>query len=295
MTRARVAAHTAKMLLATVRNPPWTSPGHFYSPQTTAADVERALLQGPVTDLVDIRTFAQDELLAQLAPMWSEFVGGPRWHGRADNTQYGLADGAVYASMLRTFKPRRVIEIGSGYSSAIALDTRQRFGMNVQLTFIEPFTERLDALLTAEDRASAVIRREFVQDTPLSVLDALEPGDMLFIDSTHVLKAGSDVEHLLFRVLPRLPIGVLVHIHDCFWPWQYPEEWLRQRRDWNELYYVHAFLIGNRDWEVVLFDDWVWQERRPVVEKHLPAAAGQRPGGLWLRRVSSQPADLPGR
>ena len=231
------------------------------------------------------RERAQDALLAKLAPLWTKFEGGPRWSGGPQNTQYGLADAAIYTSMLRFYQPQRVVEVGSGYSSAIALDTRERYRLRTELTFIEPHTERLERLMTGVDRTTVTVRRELVQDTPPNVFEALQPGDMLFIDSTHVLKAGSDVEYLLFRLLPSLPIGVLVHVHDCFWPWQYRTDWLRQRRDWNELYYLHAFLAGNAAWEVVLFNDWVWQQRQGTVRANLPAAVDERPGGLWLRRT----------
>lgn len=288
MSRLRDLAHTAKMAGSLVKNPPWTSHGHFYSPLTTPADVDRALAAQPVTDLVDIHEAAQDALLECLAPMWTEFDPSRRrrWHMEPENTQYGLADAAVYNSMLRRCQPKRVVEVGSGFSSAVALDTRDEHDLPIELTFIEPYTKRLDKLLTQEDRSTATIRREFVQQTPADVFADLEAGDFLFIDSTHVLKAGSDVEHLLFRVLPKLPVGVLVHVHDCFWPWQYPEVWLRQRRDWNELYYLHAFLAGNPEWEIVLFSDWAWQERRELVQTHLTGAENQRPGNLWLRRVT---------
>jgi hypothetical protein len=266
---------------------PWVPPGHFYSPLTSPADIARALAQPPVTDLVDVRAAAQEALVAEIGPLWSEFPAGTRWSGGPENDQFALGDAAVYASMLRHLRPRRVVEVGSGWSSAVALDVRERYGLDLDLTFIEPYTERLERLLLPSDRATAVVRQEFVQDTPLSVFAALAPGDVLFVDSSHVLKAGSDVEHLFFRVLPSLPVGVYVHVHDCFWPWQYVPSWLRAHRDWNELYLLHAYLAGNASWRVVLFNDWVWQERPALVSRYLPAAAGQRPGGIWLEKVAS--------
>lgn len=268
---------------------PWVPPGHFYSPLTNAADVERALAAPPLTGLVDIRESEQLALVSEIGPLWSEFPAGDRWSGGAENVQFGLADAAVYASMLRHLTPRRVVEVGSGYSSAVALDVRERYGLDLALTFVEPYTARLQGLLKPSDRTTTTIREEFVQDTPLSVFAALEPGDVLFIDSTHVLKAGSDVEHLYFRVLPSLPDGVVVHVHDCFWPWQYREEWLRAHRDWNELYFLHAYLHGNAAWRVLLFNDWVWRTQASLVSRYLPAASGERPGGLWLQKVPVTP------
>lgn len=266
--------------------PPWVPGGHFYSPVTSDADIERALAEEPVTDLVDIRERAQLELVDDIGPLWSEFPAGSRWAQGGLNNQYGLADSAVYASMLRTFEPKRVVEVGSGYSSAVALDVRERYGLSTELTFIEPYTERLDRLITADDTPTVTIRRELVQATPASAFEALEANDVLFIDSTHVVKAGSDVDHLIFRVLPRLQRGVIVHVHDCFWPWQYRARWLKEHRDWNELYFLHAFLASNPDWEVVLFSDWLWQTHPEVVSRHLPTTSADRPGALWLRKLA---------
>jgi predicted O-methyltransferase YrrM len=264
----------------------WQPAGHFYSPLTSDADVARAIAAPSLHSSVDLRERAQLALAGQLAPMWPELPQNRRWSGDRHNGQYGLADAAVYSSMLRNLRPKRVVEVGSGFSSAVALDARDAFDLDISLTFIEPYTERLERLLTPADRSTATIRREMVQDTPVDIFDALDPGDVLFIDSTHVLKAGSDVEHLLFRVLPRLPVGTVVHIHDMFWPWQYPNGWLRAHRDWNELYAVHAFLAYNSAWEIVLFSDWLWREHATLPAAHLPSTASLRPGSLWLRRTS---------
>lgn len=239
----------------------------------------------PTTDLVDIRSADQLQLALKLAPYWVDFRPGPRWSDGPANTQYGLADAAVYTSILRLITPKSVVEIGSGYSSAAALDARDRYGLHTEFTFVEPYTDRLDRLMKSTDRERTSIRPELVQDTPIEIYDSLGVDDILFVDSTHVLKAGSDVEHLLFRILPRLSEGVLVHFHDCFWPWQYPEEWILERRDWNELYVLHAYLAGNTSWSVALFDDWVWQTQPDLVRAYLPETLGQRPGGLWLRRT----------
>jgi hypothetical protein len=107
---------------------------------------------------------------------------------------------------------------------------------------------------------------------------------VLFIDSTHVVKAGSDVSWLILQVLPRLAPGVIVHIHDIFWPFEYPAAWLREHRDWTENYLVHAFLLGNSDWEILLFSSWLWQKHPELIPDRI---AAERPGSLWLRRRSA--------
>jgi hypothetical protein len=174
-----------------------------------------------------------------------------------------------------------VLEIGSGHTTALALDTAAASGLgDLELSCVEPYPERLLSLLRDGDPVTLVSRP--VQDVPLTAYEALEPGDVLFIDSTHVAKAGSDVVWLYLQVLPRLAAGVVVHIHDVFWPFEYPEAWLREGRDWTENYLLHAFLVGNADWEVVLFSSWLWKEHPSLVPD---ALASEEPGSIWLRKT----------
>ena len=257
--------------------------GHFYSPSTSPDDVARAVAETPAPNP---RTFGpeQVEFASQLAPMWSELPRGRRWHDGWENDQFGLADAAVLSSMVRWLRPARVVEVGSGWSSAVLMDTLEAFDLTADVTFIEPDLTLLHKLLDAADLAACTVREEMVQDTPAEVFGSLTAGDLLFIDSTHILKAGSDVEHVLFRVLPLIPTGVVVHVHDMFWPWQYPQDWLQQHRDWNEIYAYHALLSGGDTWKVLLFSDWLFQHAPDLVAEHLPEAVGARPGSLWLVR-----------
>lgn len=286
----RVVAKPVRFLRAVakfIQLPPWVPPGHYYSPLTSPADIERALAEGPPPATVAMGEAAQLRVISRIGPTLAQ-LPRRRWNDDASNNQYGLADAAIYSAIVREFQPHRIIEVGSGYSSAVALDACDAYGLDIELVFIEPHTERLEQLLTPSDSGRVTIRREPLQDTPLELFDTLEAGDVLFIDSTHVVKAGSDVARLVFHVLPRLAAGVLVHVHDMFWPWQYPPAWLSQRRDWNELYLIHAFLSGNPRWEVLLFSDWMWQVHPELVQEHLPSAADSRPGSLWLRKRDSR-------
>jgi len=196
---------------------------------------------------------------------------------------YCEADAAVYHSMIRRYQPRRIIEVGSGFSTAVALDTAEDHHLSMDITCIEPYPDRLESLIRTNDDVH--LRRSIVQDVPLDIYTTLDAGDMLFIDSTHVAKAGSDVVWTTLRVLPNLRPGVLVHIHDMFWPFEYKPEWHRARRDWTEIYLIHAFLSGNPGWKVLFFNDLVWTQFGDIVEKYAPATRGQRPGGLWLQKA----------
>jgi hypothetical protein len=187
--------------------------------------------------------------------------------------------------MLRLHRPKKVIEIGCGHSSACTLDTVARYlDGNCPLTFIEPYPQRLLDLIG--DAASRIrILDQPVQQTPLEIFEELGSGDVLFIDSTHVLRPGSDVCFELFQILPRLAKGVLVHFHDMFWPFEYPKGWIvEENRSWNELYAVRAFLICNEAWEVVMFNDYMATFESALIEATYPAFLRNPGGALWLQR-----------
>src|SRR5262249_36932105 len=148
--------------------------------------------------------------------------------------------------------------------SACTIDTVERFlSHECELTFIEPYPALLRTLFGGIVPRAEVIEKP-VQEVPLSVFESLQANDILFIDSTHVMSTGSDVCFELLEILPRLAPGVLVHFHDMFWPFEYPRPWaVDENRSWNELYAVRAFLIGNRTWHVVLFNDYMAKLERP--------------------------------
>lgn len=126
--------------------------------------------------------------------------------------------------MIRAKKPRRINEIGSGYSSAVTLDTNELYFSNqIHCTFIEPYPERLLNLLSAEDIARNVLVTTRLQDVEIETFPELARGDFLFIDSTHVSKLGSDVNRIFFEIMPKLNEGVFIHFHDIFYPFEYPK------------------------------------------------------------------------
>lgn len=278
----RRAVSTARSVRAVIARPPYATPGHFYSPLTAESDVSRALswAQAPGVDLAEGRQLA---LAARLRPLLAEAAPGPRYD--ADNRMFGPADAAVYRAMLTHLRPARVLEVGSGFSTAIALDEADANPAlaGLEITCIEPFPERLLGLVRASDHGRLTLVRQPVQDVDPALFGRLGSGDVLFVDSTHVVKAGSDVVWLVLHVLPRLAPGVVVHVHDVFWPFEYPAPWLRQRRDWTEAYLLHAFLAGNTSWEILLFTSWLWRCRPEFVPDPL---ASEQPGSLWLRKLS---------
>jgi hypothetical protein len=120
----------------------------------------------------------------------------------------------------------------------------------------------------------------------LELFEQLQPGDFLFIDSTHILRTGSDVCFELFEILPRLASGVIVHFHDVFWPFEYPAEWIvDENRSWNELYALRAFLTDNGKWKILFFNNYFAKLERSLVEKTFPTFLRNPGGALWLQRL----------
>jgi hypothetical protein len=256
-----------------------------------------------MTEPVDLRGDEQIELAHHLGPKWPEFKKS--WCRYTwPNSWYHMSDGAVYYSMLTTLRPKRILEIGSGFTSAIALDVRDQELHDLELTCIDPNPERLLGLLKGNDHAVTTLYRKPVQQVPVEAFDVLDKDDILFIDSSHSSKGGSDVNLLFFDILPRLREGVIVHIHDVFYPFEYPDVWLAsQDFAWNELYFVRAFLSYNSAFQIMLFNSWLWREHPEIVEQylpeivnlrahpeivrqHLPESAELSASSLWLRRVA---------
>jgi len=276
----RRAARAARMARIVMGSPPYAAPGHFYSPLTSRADVSRDRRWAPPAG-VDLREAAQLELCARLRPWLEQPPPGPRYV--PGNPMFGPADTAVYRAMLHYLQPGQIIEVGAGHSTAAALDESAAAGRpGLPITCIEPFPSVLAGLLRPGDRRRVTLLASPAQDVPLDTYRRLAAGDVLFIDSSHVVKAGSDVVWLLLHVLPALAPGVVVHVHDVFWPFEYPAAWRRERRDWTEDYLLHAFLIGNAGWEILFFPSWLWQAHPDQVPARI---AADQPDSIWLRKT----------
>jgi hypothetical protein len=205
------------------------------------------------------------------------------------NNVYSELDAAIYYAMLRHIKPVKVIEVGSGYSTQIAslaLRMNRQAGKAGKITCIEPFPVPIltDANLDIE------LVTERIEVIELEFFKQLKPGDVLFIDSTHTVKFGSDVCREILEILPAISSNVWVHFHDIFYPYDYPADWLiKERRAWNEQYMLEAFLAYNSGFEVVLVNNWLAIDYPQEVAKIWPGASKwQTPyhqcGGLWLRK-----------
>jgi len=271
-------------------------PGHYYSPCVSVEKVrekeDKIFAIGPNgLPGIELNEEKQLELLSKLSLLYSSMPFGEERSGDyryyLNNDWYFYSDAIFLHLMLRHFKPRSVIEIGSGFSSALMLDTNEMFLNNsIDLSFIEPNPERLFTLFSEKDKADHKIIIKELQDVDLELFDKLEENDILFIDSTHVSKTGSDVNFILFEILPRLKKGVLIHFHDIFYPFEYPKRWVYEWKGfgWNETYAVRAFLMHNEKYKIIMLNSYLEHFHKDWFLENMPLCLKNGGGSLWLQK-----------
>lgn len=269
-------------------------PGHFFSPICDEGEAEEHLLRvnavlppmlpGIETDLDAMVAFWR-RMLPYLASAPFTDDPQPAFRYHYNNPAYSWGDGSILHAMIRLHRPQRIIEVGSGWSSACTLDTIEHFlNQECELTLIDPFPD-LVIKMVGPSRERLTILGQRVQDVDLALFEGLKANDILFIDSTHVLKTGSDVCTELFEILPRLASGVIVHFHDIFWPFEYPHEWVvKENRSWNELQAIRAFLYENRAWNILWFTDFMMKAEPTLIQDTCPRVLRNSGGALWLQR-----------
>ncbi len=273
----------------------WVPAGHFYSPIPSLDEVrrddERIFRHRDDLPGVDMRDDAQIALLEEFAatyyltiPFQEKKSGKLRYF--YENGAYSYADAIFLHSMIRHVKPKRIIEVGSGYSSCVTLDTNELFFESaIRCTFIEPYPNTLLSLLKPGEADKLDLVPTRLQDVDPALFEELGANDILFIDSTHVSKTGSDVNYLFFDVLPRLAKGVYIHFHDIFYPFEYPPFWVYEGRSWSEAYVLHAFLQYNNAFEVIVHTDYLAKFHGDKLQALMPKAMKNTGGSIWLKRV----------
>lgn len=273
----------------------WVPPGHFMSPIASPEEVkaQEARLFGPpprTLPAIDLNESGQVELCQKFGALYrdqpwrKDKQQGLRYYFH--NPAYAYADGLTLHCMIRHVQPRRIIEIGSGFSSCATLDTNDRFfGGRIDCTFIEPWPERMDEMLNPGERQRLKVIGQRLQDVPLDLFRNLQPNDILFIDSTHVGKIGSDVTYAIHEILPAVAPGVFIHVHDVFHPFEYPREWVYEGRNWNEAYFLRAFLEYNDAFKVEFFTTFVAHFHRPLLAELMPLFLVNTGGSIWLRKL----------
>lgn len=229
------------------------------------------LLEGPLRPL-----------LAEFAP--PEIPGTTAAERAALLVFYDGLDGATWHALLRHVRPRRVVELGSGVSTLIgaaALERNAADGAPAELRVFDPYPRAPTEAGIGHGR----LERIPAERVPLEVFDELAAGDVLFVDTTHVVTTGGDVVRIFLEILPRLAPGVLVHVHDVLLPYDYHRMWFENGWYWNEQYLVQALLQGNPEWELVLPNHHLHRDHEDAVRAAVAAYdPAKQPSALWLRR-----------
>ena len=271
-------------------------PGHLLSPLPAAEDIAaHGSFDWHPEEVpgIDLRLEEQQQFLRRLAkhyprlPFRDQPSPGQRYY--YENSSYSYADAILLGCIILETRPQRIIEVGSGYSSVAMLDLNdQLFDGRIDCLFIDPDPARLRSLLFAKDKQLHFLEKK-LQDVPLDIFQTLAAGDILFVDSSHVSKLGSDVNRIFFEIIPRLRPGVWIHIHDVFFPFEYPQEWLRRGWVWNEQYLLRAFLQYNRAFRIRLFSSLLIEKEREWFATHMPDCLKNTGGSIWIEKNGDSP------
>ena len=262
----------------------------FYSPIPDFATLSDATWERR-SDLDGIRFDLDEQLaflvrlcgpLAEFRPPAATAHSGAYASG---NPSYPLVDAAVMHAIVRGTKPSRIVELGSGHSTLVAAAAclaNEGEGAPVDYRAYDPYPKVAGPGLPGLTELS----RTPAEELPSERFAELGEGDLLVVDTTHTVKTGGDVNHIVLDVLPRLGRGVLVHFHDVFLPWEYPRTWAEDYGlYWAEQYLLQAFLSLNEEFEVVCGLYALSRERQERLRELVPAWRDDSiPGAFWIRR-----------
>jgi Methyltransferase domain len=243
---------------------------------------ERDPLRGIELDLD-----AQAETLERRLSHWlTEFSpAGADGHAYEEgNASYPLPDARLLYAMVRDLQPRSIVELGSGQTTRViaqACVANASAGTRTQFQAFDPLPMAVDDTLPGLD----ALERTPAQQVPEQVFADLRDGDILFVDTTHTVKVGSDVNRIILRVLPLLSPGVVVHFHDICLPYEYPRYLLEDYAlYWAEQYLLQAFLAMNPSFEVLYATDALCRDRRAEVTRAGLAKEAESGSSFWIRR-----------
>lgn len=281
-------------LVALKKNLRFVTPGHFYSPIPSLDEIKRdeSKIFGSIPRNIiglELHEAEQLKLLNDFVAYYDEMPFQPQKREGLryyfENPAYSYSDAILLHCMIRYLKPKRIIEVGSGFSSCMILDTNELFfDGSITTTFIEPYPQLLLSLVKDMDESSIKIIPTRLQDVDLSEFETLQANDILFIDSTHVSKINSDVNRIFFDILPRLSSGVHIHFHDIFYPFEYPKDWIYEGRAWNEAYLLRTFLQSNSAFCVVLMNTFMAHFHEPFFQEKMPFCLRNTGASIWIRK-----------
>jgi hypothetical protein len=237
---------------------------------------------------LDMNDALQLRLLTHIFPQFQHEYADFPLHATSDpaafyfhNGMFGGTDALVLYCMIRHFRPRTVVEVGAGFSTRVSGRAALVNG-ETSVVAIEPHPD--DALRDGIPGLERLVEAE-VQDVDVNLFTDLDERDILFIDSSHVVRIGSDVNHLVLNILPVLKPGVIVHVHDVYLPFEFREDWVREElRFWNEQYLLQAFLSFNNAFEVVFANAYIARKYPEDMKRVFPTSPWWGGGSFWIRR-----------
>jgi len=266
------------------------TPVHFYHPIPDTKKIKEKTYDNVKNfSGINFREKEQLDLIEKFSKYSDELKLFPYDHTENEsqfyfnNEFFGQMDSIIYYSMIREFNPKRIIEVGSGFSTMIASQASLK-NSDTLITSIEPYPNSV--LTNGLPNLEELIKKR-VQEVPLEKFKELEKNDILFIDSSHVVQIGSDVNYLFLEVIPELKNGVLIHVHDWFYPFEYPKSWINDRKIfWNEMYLVQAFLTGNSDYEILTSNYYLTRTYFDKLKRSFPFMRDTYggSGSLWIRK-----------
>jgi methyltransferase family protein len=264
---------------------------HYYEPSFRNAPIRDLL--STERDLPGISWNCKEQLQLLAAFSYNdELATLPRQEHRdygfyLDNGAFGSGDAEYWYNLIRCKKPKRIIEVGSGFSTRMArraLEANEREDPQYacEHILIEPYEH--DWL----EKLGVTVIREKVENSDMRMFESLNADDILFIDSSHMIRPRGDVVFEYLEILPTLNVGVIVHIHDIFSPRDYPAEWIVDEvRFWNEQYLLEAFLTLNSDWKVIAALNFLRHHHYEDLKAKCPFLTEDRePGSFYIQRVS---------
>lgn len=258
---------------------------HYESPYLSINEIDEIQDENIGSDVligVDLNFINQNhfkEIICNKYNLYNQFLNIPYHRYSIENAWFNKEDALVLMTMMLEFKPKKIIEIGSGFSTCVMLDVNEYCLNNeTEITSIEPYPERLLSKIRINEK-NYQLNVNSVQQCDISIFEKLEKNDILFIDSSHVAKSGGDILYEYFKIIPMLQSGVIIHIHDIFFPFTYPKKWLYEGRCYNEAYILHGFLMNNNEYEIIYFNNFMHSNLVESIGESFESG-----GSIWIRK-----------
>lgn len=261
---------------------------HYYEPQFNFSQLKRSLYKNRSFPGIDFNLKKQLKNLSLLIYK-NELIElnlkkkSPNYNFNIKNNFFENGDAEIYYQLIRHLKPKNILEIGSGHSTLIALEAiKKNKSVNkieTKIICVEPYENKW------LDHLNIKILRKKIENLDESYYLALEKNDILFIDSSHIIRPQGDVLKIFFEIVPKLKKGTIVHVHDIFTPKDYPEKWLiEQNKFWNEQYIVEALMMNKDKYEIFLMLNYLKNNAYEQLRKKCPYLKDNyEPSSLYIK------------